>query len=183
MRSMLVLPTLLGAALLASQAQAAGKQVTLEGKFGQVISSQKVKPEVAGAPELAQNVRLDQLTSGDPDWNGATLTLYEHSESFPSYGLYKVYGVLAAPNGDKALVEFAGKWDVVTKDGQFVEGAVPGRGQGGGRYREAREGRRRRAPRRQGHGGRRDLHPHAGRGLQPGRKPRLGRPLSPAASC
>jgi hypothetical protein len=123
MRSMLVLPTLLGAALLASQAQAqaAGKQVTLEGKFGQVISSQKVKPEVAGAPELAQNVRLDQLTSGDPDWNGATLTLYEHSESFPSYGLYEVYGVLAAPGGDKALVEFAGKWDVVSKDGQFVE--------------------------------------------------------------
>jgi hypothetical protein len=29
--------------------------------------------------------------------------------------------VLAAPSGDKALVEFAGKWDVVTKDGQFVE--------------------------------------------------------------
>ena len=29
--------------------------------------------------------------------------------------------MLAAPNGDKALVEFAGKWDVVTKDGQFVE--------------------------------------------------------------
>ena len=111
----------LGAVLLACNAHAAGKQVKLDGKFGQVISSQKVKPEMPGAPELAQNVRQDQLTSGDPDWNGATLTLYEHSESFPSYGLYKVYGVLAAPNGDKALVEFAGKWDVVTKDGQFVE--------------------------------------------------------------
>ena len=120
MRPMVLVPALLGAALLASSALAAEK-VTLEGKFGQVMSSQKVKPEIAGAPELAQNVRLDQLTSSDPDWNGATITLYEHSESFPSYGLYKVYGVLAAPNGDKALVEFAGKWDVVTKDGQFVE--------------------------------------------------------------
>ena len=29
--------------------------------------------------------------------------------------------MLAAPNGDKALVEFAGKWDVVTKDGRFAE--------------------------------------------------------------
>jgi hypothetical protein len=121
MRPMVLVPALLGAALLASSALAAEKKVTLEGKFGQVMSSQKVKPEIAGAPELAQNVRLDQLTSGDPEWNGATLTLYEHSESFPSYGLYKVYGVLAAPGGDKALVEFAGKWDVVSKDGQFVE--------------------------------------------------------------
>src|ERR671929_2199408 len=128
MRPTLMLPALLGAALLASPAQAAGKQVTLEGKFGQVMSSQKVKPEVPGAPELAQNVRLDQLTSGDPDWNGATLTLYEHSESFPSYGLYKVYGVLAAPGGDKALVEFAGKWDVVMKDGKFAEAPFQGDG-------------------------------------------------------
>src|SRR3954447_25707940 len=91
MRPMILVPALLGAALLASSALAAEKKVTLEGKFGQVMSSQKVKPEIPGAPELAQNVRLDQLTSSDPDWNGATITLYEHSESFPSYGLYKVY--------------------------------------------------------------------------------------------
>ena len=121
MRPTVLVPALLGATLLASPAPAAEKKVTLEGKFGQVTSSQKVRPDIAGAPELAQNVRQDRLTSGDPEWNGATLTLYEHSESFPSYGLYKVYGVLAAPNGDKALVEFAGKWDVVTKDGQFAE--------------------------------------------------------------
>ena len=121
MRTMTLVPVLFGAALLVSPAQAAEKKVTLEGKFGQVMSSQKTKPEVPGAPELAQNVRLDQLTSSDPAWNGATLTLHEHSESFADRGLYKVYGVLATPGGDKALVEFAGTWDVVMKDGKFAE--------------------------------------------------------------
>lgn len=97
MRTMTLGPVLLGAALLALPTHAAEKKVTLEGKFGQVVSSQKVKPDVPGAPELAQNVRLDQLTSADPAWNGATVTLHEHSESFADHGPYKVYGVLATP--------------------------------------------------------------------------------------
>jgi hypothetical protein len=105
--------------LLASAAVAADKKVVLEGKFGQVQSEQSVKPGYG--PELGQKVRVDQLTSGDPEWNGSTITLYEHSVSYPATGTYAIYGVLAAPSGDKAFLEFAGKWDVVTKAEKFVE--------------------------------------------------------------
>ena len=106
-------------ALLTSAAAAADKKVVMQGKFGEVQSEQNVKPGYG--PELGQKVRVDQLASSDPDWNGSTITLYEHSVSYPDTGTYAVYGVLAAPSGDKAFLEFAGKWDVVKKDGKFVE--------------------------------------------------------------
>ena len=106
-------------ALLACAAMAAEKKIVVEGVFGQVQSEQSVKPGYG--PELGQKVRIDQLTSGDPEWSGSTITLYEHTVSYPTTGTYAIYGVLAAPNGDKAFLEFAGKWDVVTKDGKFVE--------------------------------------------------------------
>jgi hypothetical protein len=105
--------------LLAGAGLAAEKKIVLEGKFGKVESEQSVKPGYG--PELGQKVRVDQLTSGDPDWNGSTMTLYEHSVSHPTNGTYAIYGVLAAPSGDTAYLEFAGKWDVVTKDGKFAE--------------------------------------------------------------
>jgi hypothetical protein len=105
--------------LLASVAVAADKKIVVEGKFGQVQSEQSVMPGYG--PELGQKVRVDQLTSGDADWNGSTITLYEHSVSYPATGTYAIYGVRAAPSGDKAFLEFAGTWDVVTKDGKFVE--------------------------------------------------------------
>jgi len=47
--------------------------------------------------------------------------VYEHSVSYPGSGTYAIYGVLVAPSGDKAFLEFAGKFDVLTKDGKFAE--------------------------------------------------------------
>ena len=105
--------------LLTGSAIAAEKKIVLEGKFGQVQSEQSAK--TGYGPELGQKVRVDRLTSGDSNWNGSTITVYEHSVSFPANGTYVIYGVLAAPSGDKAYLEFAGKWDVVTKDGKFAE--------------------------------------------------------------
>jgi hypothetical protein len=90
-------------AMLASAAGAADKKVVMEGKFGEVRSEQNVKPGYG--PELGQKVRVDQLAS----------------VSYPDKGTYAIYGVLAAPSGDKAFLEFSGKFDVVTKDGKFAE--------------------------------------------------------------
>ena len=78
MQSMLVLSpkTFLGAALLASQAQAAGKQVTLEGKFGQVVSP-KVNPRWLARRSWRRTCASTGLgRERQSDWNGATLTLY-----------------------------------------------------------------------------------------------------------
>jgi hypothetical protein len=119
MRLARVMVTAASVAPLGSAAVAADKKIMLEGKSGEVQSEQSVKPGYG--PELGQKVRVDQLTSADPDWNGSKITLYEHSVSYPATGTYAVYGVLAVPSGDKAFLEFSGKWDVVTKDGKFAE--------------------------------------------------------------
>ena len=111
--------TVASVAMLASAATAADKKVVIEGKFGEVRSEQNVKPGYG--PELGQKVRVDQLASSDPEWNGSTITLYEHSVSRPDTGTYAIYGGLAVPSADKAFLEFSGKWDVVKKDGKFAE--------------------------------------------------------------
>jgi hypothetical protein len=111
--------TVASVVMLASAAAAADKKVVMQGKFGEVRSEQNVKPGYG--PELGQKVRVDQLASSDAEWNGSTITVYEHSVSYPDKGTYAIYGVLAVPSGDKAFVEFSGKFDVVTKDGKFAE--------------------------------------------------------------
>ena len=109
-------------------APAIAEEVVLSGKFGQVLSSTTASPEMPKSIKLEQKVRVDQLTSANPDWNGAELILYEHSVSFPAYGTYKIYGVLESKNGDKVFMQFAGKWDVVSKDGEFVEAPFEAKG-------------------------------------------------------
>src|SRR5262245_441000 len=110
---------LLSGTAYAQAVLAADKKIVLEGKFGKEQSEQTVKPGYG--PELGQKVRVDQLTSGDPEWNGSNITVYEHSVSHPTAGTDAIYGVLSAPGGDKAYLEFAGKWDVVMKEGKFAE--------------------------------------------------------------
>jgi hypothetical protein len=107
--------------LLTSAAFAEKKTVTLDGKFGEVKQEHTLTPDEAMGVKLGQKVRVDQLSSNDPDFNGSTITLYEHGVNFPTFGTYTVYGVVATPKGDKAFLRYEGKWNGVTKDGQFVE--------------------------------------------------------------
>ncbi len=110
-------------------AQAEEKKIVLDGKFGQVISNVISKPGAPGDLELGQEVRVDTLASADPDWDGATVTVYEQNLSYPSHGSYRSYGVIHTRTGDLAYVEFAGKWEIATRDGQFVAAPFEASGQ------------------------------------------------------
>ncbi len=113
----------------ASLAQAEEKKVVVDGKFGQVVSNAISKPGAPNDIELGQEVRVDSLDSADPEWDGATITVYEQSLSYPSRGSYRSYGLIHTKSGDVAYVELAGKWDVVTRDGKFVAAPFEGSGQ------------------------------------------------------
>ncbi len=113
----------------ASLAQAEEKKIVLDGKFGQVISNVVSKPGAPNDLELGQEVRVDSLASADPDWDGATITVYEQNLSYPSHGSYRSYGVIHTKAGDVAYVELAGKWDIATREGQFVAAPFEASGQ------------------------------------------------------
>jgi len=111
-----------------SWAVATEKKIVLDGKFGQIISESISRPASAEGVELGQEVRVDTLKSSDPDWDGATATIYEQNLSYPSNGTNRSFVVLYTPAGDTAYLEFTGKWDVVQRDGQFVESPFTGEG-------------------------------------------------------
>ena len=120
-------------ATLAAPAQAdekkEEKKIVLDGKFGQIVSNVISKPGSPADLELGQEVRVDTLASADPDWDGATVTIYEQNLSYPSHGSYRSYGLIHIKTGDIAYVELVGKWDVVTRDGQFVTAPFEAAGQ------------------------------------------------------
>ena len=115
-------------ALGGSLAAAAEKKVVLEGKFGQVVSNAFSKLDPPADVELAQEVRVDHLTSADPEWNDATLTVYEQNLSYPSHGTTRAYGIINTKAGDTAYLELVGKWDVVNREGKFFEAPFEGQG-------------------------------------------------------
>lgn len=105
----------------AASARADENKILVEGKFGQVVSNAISKPGGPDDLELGQEVRVDSLASADPEWDGATITVYEQNLSYPSHGSYRSYGLIRTKSGDVAYVELAGKWDITTRDGQFVD--------------------------------------------------------------
>lgn len=119
---------ILSAAAVIAQAKATEKSIVLNGRFGQIVSEAVSKPGSPQDVELGQEVRVDPLASSDPDWDGATVTIYEQSLSYPSHGTYRSYGVINTKTGDKAFVELDGKWDVANRDGQAAEASFEGQG-------------------------------------------------------
>jgi len=113
---------------MASGAVAAEKQIVLESKFGEVKSEQGVKLGTPNGLELGQKVRVDPIKSSEAAFDGASITLYEHSESFPADGRYRVYGVIDTKGGDKAFIEYTGNWTVETKDGKFAAAPFAAKG-------------------------------------------------------
>jgi hypothetical protein len=114
-----------------SWAIATEKKIVLDGKFGQIVSESISRPlssEGSEGVELGQEVRVDTLKSSDPDWDGAIATIYEQNLSYPTNGTNRSFVVLNTPAGDTAFLEFTGKWDVVQRDGQFVESPFTGEG-------------------------------------------------------
>jgi hypothetical protein len=113
---------------VAPWAQAVGKTIVLESRFGDVKSEQGVKTGLPNGVELGQKVRVDPIESADPAFHGATITLYEHSESFPADGRYRVWGVIDTRSGDKAFIEYSGTWTVETRDGKFAAAPFAAKG-------------------------------------------------------
>lgn len=115
-------------AFAASPVRSDAKKIVLDGKFGQVVSNVISKPGAPEDLELGQEVRVDSIASADPDWDGATITVYEQNLSYPSHGSYRSYGLIHTRAGDVAYVELAGKWDIITRDGRFVAAPFEGTG-------------------------------------------------------
>jgi hypothetical protein len=113
---------------VAAPAQADEKKFVVEGKFGQVVSNAISKPGGPDDLEIGQEVRVDNVRSADPEWDGATITVYEQNLSYPSHGSYRSYGLVHTRAGDVAYVELAGTWDVVMQNGQFVDAPFEAKG-------------------------------------------------------
>jgi hypothetical protein len=112
-------------------AAAAEKTITIEGKFGHIISNSIIKPgfpEGEGDVELGQEVRVDPLASSDPNWDGATVTVYEQNLSYPSHGTNRTFGLIHTRKGDTAYLELDGKWNNVSRDGRLAEVNFEGSG-------------------------------------------------------
>lgn len=124
-------------AIASCPASAAEKSVALQSKFGRVVANAMSKLDAPASVEMVQEVRVDELKSTDPEWNDATLTLYEQNLSYPTNGTFRSYGVIATKTGDAAFIQLDGKWDVVERDNKFVEAPFEGQGKllgGTGKY-------------------------------------------------
>jgi len=102
------------------------KKIILVGKIGEIVSNSIVRPpapEGMEAPEFGQEVRVDKVTSSDPDWNDATFMLYEQSVALQSSGTFRSYGIATATGGDTVLLQLSGRWDIDKQAGDAPFGA------------------------------------------------------------
>ena len=120
----------LSAACFERNAHAADrKKVTWNGKSVRLISETKANPGDPQNREIVQSVRLDGLTSTDPNFDGIDVHIYEQDDQIAGTGTHRGYTVYLHKNGDKSFDKFEGTHRTITKDGGAWETPFEGRGQ------------------------------------------------------
>jgi len=128
---LLLIALLLAGASLQAFAGDRGK-ILLHGSFGTTTARFETPVGDAAGHTLSQQVRVDPLSSNDPNWDGLTNTIHEQLDGYPTAGTYRIYGEFADPTNPsrgKAFGFIQGKF-TVTNDGSgnFVEANFEAKG-------------------------------------------------------
>jgi hypothetical protein len=84
-------------------------------KSKQRVSREVIKPGDRPDRELAQTVRIDVLSSKNPEFDGVEQTVYNHSETVGGAGSHSGYAMTALKSGEKVWVRYQGTHHVVPK--------------------------------------------------------------------
>src|SRR5689334_25242294 len=72
--------------------QAAEKKITGVNNFGPQVSVTTSSPGDVPNHEIIQTIRLDTVTSSDPDFNGSRYVNYEQTDQIAGTGTHRGYG-------------------------------------------------------------------------------------------
>lgn len=133
--------------LLASASALAGKiDCTNSKKTKQIVSTQSIEPGDRPDRRMTQYVRVDVLTSRQPDWDGAEQTVYGHTDTLAGAGASMGYTLTTLKSGEKVWYKWesilypskgGSEWEISFQGVfRFIGGTGKYKGiRGGGHYR------------------------------------------------
>ena len=90
-------------------------------KSKQVVSWQAIKPGDRLDREMVQFVRLDVISSKNPEFDGAEVTIYGHIDQIGGTGTVTGYSVIVLNSGEKLWTKFESTQYLVPKGGDEWE--------------------------------------------------------------
>jgi hypothetical protein len=138
--SALVLIVLFVMVSFSFSAQAEKKKITYSKKSKQFVSVNTVSPGDVPNRELLQAVRIDVVTSPDPDFNGEHV-VYIQIDQVAGTGSHRGYTVFNHKNGDKSYASWEGTHKTIVKEGGSWETPFEGKGQligGTGKFKDVK---------------------------------------------
>ncbi len=94
-------------------------------KSKRMVSSEVIKPGDRPDRELVQIVRIDVVSSANPEFDGAEQTVYGHSDQIGGTGSHNGYSVTTLKSGEKLWTKYEGVHHR-TKKGDTWETRVQG---------------------------------------------------------
>ena len=82
------------------------------GESVKIVTVYSVYPDDLPGHEIRYTIRSDAHTSGDPDWNGATSTLYGLLDQLGESGTHSGYQIFTHSDGDRSFTKHSGKQTV-----------------------------------------------------------------------
>ena len=100
--------------------QAAEKRkITGVNNFGPHVSQTISSPGDVPNHEIVQSIRLDTVTSPDPDFNGSKYVNYEQVDQVAGTGSHRAYGRQITKSGDEIYHKWEGSHKTIVKDGAW----------------------------------------------------------------
>jgi hypothetical protein len=139
--------SLLGLSLASASATAEKMDCSYSKKSKQNISNQAIEPGDRPDRRMSQYIRVDVLSSKQPEWDGAEQTVYGHSDTVGGAGTNMGYSLTTLKSGEKIWSKWEGVQYLVSKGGdewevpfqgvfRFIAGTGKYKGiRGGGHYR------------------------------------------------
>lgn len=106
-------------AILLASGSALAEKMDCSGskKSKQEVSNQAIKPGDRPDREMVQFVRVDVVSSKNPEFDGAEQTVYGHLDHVGATGTDTGYAVISLKSGDKVWVKWEGTHYLVPKGG------------------------------------------------------------------
>jgi hypothetical protein len=95
------------------------KKISGVNNFGPHVSQSISSPGDVPNHEIVQSIRLDTVTSSDPDFNGSRYINYEQVDQVAGTGSHRGYGKQITKNGDEIYWKWEGSHQTVAKDGAW----------------------------------------------------------------
>lgn len=104
---------------LAISAHAAEKKINGVNHFGPHVSQTVSSPGDVPNHEIIQSIRLDTVSSSDPDFDGSRYINYEQVDQIAGTGSHRGYGRQITKSGDEIYHKWEGSHKTIVKDGTW----------------------------------------------------------------